>query len=171
VATIEEEVDMVEVWVYTPTDILIASVEAFADAAYQHSISIDTSEALHEKAKRGHAATSAPYGYRVIRIGEHSEYEKVEDEEPRVVKVFELALQGFGNGKIAKKLNAGKVPGPAGRPWSKEQIRRVLANRLYKGEMVCGKYRSVVSGGKSNVREAVPETKWIVTKVSRLRRW
>ena len=162
-----------EVKMGSPTEILIASVEAFADAAYRHSISLSTSEALHEKAKRGHAVSSPPFGYRVIRIGSegkdgHSEYEVVEDERPRVIKVFELAIE-FGNGKVAKKLNAKKVPGPDGRPWSKEHVRRVVANRLCKGELVYGRYRSVVSGGSAAAREPVPEAQWIVKSVPHLR--
>src|SRR5262245_1447728 len=67
-----------EVKLGTPTEILIASVEAFADAAYRHSISLSTREALREKAKRGFAVTAPPYGYTVIRNGDHSEYQIVE---------------------------------------------------------------------------------------------
>jgi hypothetical protein len=67
----------------------------------------------YEKAKRGHATTSAPYAYKVIRVDEHAEYQIVKDEAPRVVKVFELALDGFGNGMIARKVTRGRSQGQA----------------------------------------------------------
>jgi site-specific DNA recombinase len=168
----------VQVWVYqgrrqiklsTSHERLVASVEAFADEAYRESISVNTSESLHKKAKLGYALTQPPFGYSVRRVGEHSEFAVVKDEALRVIKAFELAAQGFGNGKVAAKLNRAKVAGPGGRPWSKEQVRRVVANRIYAGVMVYGKWRSVASGGKANARELVPEAKWVVKEVPHLR--
>src|SRR5262249_16529352 len=54
-------------------------------------------------------------------------------------------------------------------PWHKELIRRILANRLCKGELVHGRNRSVASGGNASAREAVPEHEWVVTPVPHLR--
>lgn len=71
-----------EVKMGTPTEILIASVEAFADAAYRHSISLKTLEALHTKAKLGHAVNSPPYAYPVDRRARDAQGEVVREAAP-----------------------------------------------------------------------------------------
>jgi DNA invertase Pin-like site-specific DNA recombinase len=189
-----------EIKLSTAEERMAASFEAFADEAFRRNISYNTREALHRKASKGHAVSSPPYAYTVGRQGEHSEYEKIEDDAQRAHRVFELAAEGFGNGQIAAKLNGPKtaqallrnldetrcakeegrepifvpipppaIPGPDGRPWSKEQVRRVLANRIYKGELVYGKWRSVDREGSAGKRELVPEHEWIVAKAPHLR--
>jgi len=58
-----------EVKLETPTEILVASVEAFADAAYRHTIKVNTREALQRKAKLGHNCGQKTFGYAVVRLG------------------------------------------------------------------------------------------------------
>jgi DNA invertase Pin-like site-specific DNA recombinase len=158
-----------EVKMGSPTEILVTSVEAFADAAYRHAISLSTREGLRQRAKKGYAVAQAPYAYNIIRDGEHAIHEKVDEEVPRAVKVFELAAEGWGNKTVARKMNAAKIPGWHGKPWSRELVRKILANRIYKGELVYGKYKTVKAGGSTTGREVVPEHEWIVVKAPHLR--
>jgi len=82
----------------------------------------------------------------------------VEAEARWVVKAFEWAADGLGDGRIADRLNEEHVaaPGITGKTaksgWTKITFRRLLANPLYRGLLVYGRTASKDSGGRAGKR-------------------
>jgi len=127
------------------------------------------------------------YGYDVVRVGDHSE-RRVNKAEANVVKlIFEMAAEGSGERRIVNALNDRGEPAPGaerrykkttisakGKPlkhrgWSKEQVRRVLSNSAYVGDVVYGKSKSKDGGGSAGRRAAVPQDDWSHVKAPALR--
>src|SRR2546425_11870959 len=143
-----------EVKLSNPTEILMASVEAFADAAYRHTIKVNTREALVEKARRGYFTGQATFGYDTVRVGDHSE-RVINPEQAAVVRrIFQWYADGRGTKQIALALNAESVPGPRGGKWSKESVSTMVGNSLYIGLLIYGRSRGVEAGGSTKKREA-----------------
>ena len=46
---------------------------------------------------------------------------------------------GLDDGVIACSLNEQRVPGPSGKEWTEERIRRIRANEVYTGTMTWGR--------------------------------
>src|SRR5216684_4356984 len=125
---------------------------------------------LHRKAARGHATGSRTYGYRLVRRGEHTEREIDAAEATVVTRVFELSAEGYGDQRIVGILSADRVPAPGSRGlWSKEILRTMLRNELYRGVAIYGKTKSVDKGGSASKREWVPKKDWTRAKVPHLR--
>ena len=169
----------------TPTEKLMVGVKGMADEQYRASIQEKTATALREKAEQVHVTGPACYGYdrepvgiaprsvvtesgktrRVKRTWDHVEY-KINEAQARVVRrVFQLAADGLGDNRIRNLLDK-ETPRPTG--WTKNFVRRMLANPLYIGERIYGKVRNVDDDGKGK-REPVPESEWIRAPAPALR--
>jgi len=169
----------VAVWTYqdgrevsfeTPVEKFMLGVHGFGAEEYRHQVKLKTREALHRKAARGHATGSRTYGYRLVRQGEHTEREIDAAEAAVVTRVFELSAEGYGDQRIVGILSADGVPAPGSRGlWSKEILRTMLRNELYRGVAIYGKTKSVDKGGSASKREWVPKKDWTRAKVPHLR--
>src|SRR3989441_2413207 len=171
-----------EVKLETPTEILVASVEAFADAAYRHTIKVNTREALIRKAKLGHNCGQKTFGYAAAGTRAegspcpasahkqccHAEQVIHEGQAKIIRRVFELAAGGHGNLRIVTTLRAEGVQAP-GSKWSKSVVRDLLENELYRGVLIFGRTRSVDKNGHAGRREGVPQDDWIRVQVPHLR--
>src|SRR2546422_309385 len=73
-------------------------------------------------------------------------------------RAFALAAEGFGDLRITQTLTAEAAPLPKRAPsWSKETIRTMLSNELYRGVLIYGKTRQAAEvGGVTKKRVAVP---------------
>jgi len=75
----------------------------------------------------------------------------IDDAEAAIVRrIFEAFATGKSPRAIARELNAERIPGPGGRPWSDTTIRGhtlrrtgILHNELYIGRLVWNKQRYV----------------------------
>ncbi len=73
-----------------------------------------------------------PYGYRQGTSGRF----EVDDDQAAVVRgIFSRAREGLGPGPIARRLNAEGIPGPTGRPWSRQTVGNIICNPVYAGEL------------------------------------
>lgn len=124
-------------------------------------------EGARAKAQKGHATSGVvPFGYTLERIGEHVERRVEKSEAEWVVRVFEWAAGGAGDGTIATRLNEAGVrartrkgksrdkvasKGRGGR-WGKDHITRMLRNSLYVGRAEFGRTTAVDGGGRAGVR-------------------
>src|SRR6266567_4518047 len=169
----------VAVWTYqdgrevsfdTPVEKFMLGVHGFGAEEYRHQVKLKTREALHRKAARGHATGSRTYGYRLVRQGEHTEREIDEAQAAVVKRVFELSAEGYGDQRIVGILSADRVPAPGARGlWSKEILRTMLRNELYRGMAIYGKTKSVDKGGAASKRERVPKDDWTRAEMPELR--
>jgi site-specific DNA recombinase len=73
-----------------------------------------------------------PYGYRQSNSGR---FEVDEDQAAVVRSIFDRAKEGLGPGPIARRLNAYGIPGPTGRPWSRQTVGNIIRNPVYAGEL------------------------------------
>ena len=74
-------------------------------------------------------------------------------------RIFETYAGGAGSTGIARMLNAEGVPAPRPKGWSQTGIRTILRNPIYRGEVVWGRIKTVVSKGRSRL----PETAETIT--------
>jgi site-specific DNA recombinase len=167
----------------TTTERFIASVNAFADEQYLEKVAKSTSEGLHRKAAKGHFTGQKTYGYISVQVGEHYERRIDPAESAVVLRVFGLCAASEGDGRIAEKLNADKIPSPAGKGrkhtkrdketgkktvtygdglWSKDNVRWLLMNELYIGRVVFGKTKAVKKGGRAGLRKRTDKSEWQV---------
>jgi site-specific DNA recombinase len=144
----------------TPTDILIASVGAFAAADYRYQVGLKTKGNMLDKAKQGHWLGTRTYGYAAVQVGDHAERRIDPDQATVVLRVFERCAAGDGDAKIAKSLNAEQIPAPGRYGWSKQTIAAMLRNELYAGVMVYGKTTSRDKGGRAGLRTRTASTTW-----------
>ncbi len=147
----------IEVKLDTAQDILIASVEAFADAAYRDSIRLNTREALRKKAERGFVACGRTFGYRNVKVDGHTERELNEVEAATVRRIYEHKVEGWGLFRICRELESLGMPSPRGKAtWTQAQIGIILRNPLYRGEVVWGRTSGLHRGGTAT-RQASPD--------------
>jgi site-specific DNA recombinase len=139
-----------ELLLNTPVEKLIASVTNFSNEDFRHQIRLKTASALKKKAEQGHVAGSAVYGYdnRRVPSGSHTERVINEAEAAIVQRIFTWAAEGWGARRIARALNAAKVPHAHAdhvcspkcqhapgkfKGWAATTIRAMLRNPIYTG--------------------------------------
>lgn len=77
------------------------------------------------------------YGYYV----KHAKVYEINPQEAEVVRdIFDKYVQGYSTGEICKFLNNDNIPSPLGRKWCPEEIRMILSNEKYKGDILLQKY-------------------------------
>lgn len=137
---------------------------------YSKDLSEKMCSSLLVRRKRGDfIGPRAPFGY---QFSDNKKVLAVDDVAAQYVKrIFELACEGYGTGKIAKKLNKEKVPTPGRYKnrkksqyhiidgegyWDSGKVRKVLQNKVYLGTVVNGKNKVTEIGG-SHFRQVPDE--------------
>jgi site-specific DNA recombinase len=138
-----------------------------------------TREQKFERAGRGEIADGRVLGYRTVGEAK-SRHREIDPEQARVVvKIFELAAEGLGLLRIAKRLNSEGVRNPTAQDWRQSNeraagtfsttgIREVLHRSLYRGVQTYGKTKWVRAGGKKR-KVDVPESEWVKRERPELR--
>jgi len=155
---------------------LVTLVGAYSDADEKKKAANRTREGLTAKAKKGHATGPAPYGYRRVEFAEHSVYE-IDPEQAAIVRqVFEWAAEGLGNARIRNKLTGTphevtwspskdeKRTKRTVTTWTRNSVRRMLANPIYLGRIEYGWTKNTPKGGKARRREDRPEPAVVVER-------
>ncbi len=156
--TVDGEADEVETF-----------MRSWADSKARRDARKRTRDALVRKARLGHATGQRTYGYTLERRGEHTE-RVIDDAQAAVVRrVFELAAEGHGDLRIVNTLHTDGVPAPGPKGWSKDVIRTMLNNQLYRGVQIYGKTRTVAKGGHASHRDPAPADDWVRAEVPQLR--
>ena len=118
--------------------------------------------------KRGRHIGKAPWGY--ILVYESDELDEKgnpvscgrlePDPElwPHVLKLWDIAKDGFTPMKIAKYNNDHNVPSPSGQPWTDGTVRYILKNEKYYGKLFRGvKPQTRLPGPKENAPAIILE--------------
>lgn len=124
---------------------------------------------LQLKREGNYIAPAAPYGYQKDK---ENRYHLVADPEAaKVVRlIFQMRCEGKSGAEIARYLNKKGILSPSdykrGRKgehiWQSEVVWQVVRNREYLGNLVAGKYGTVVVGGRK--RRLLPKAQWIERK-------
>jgi DNA invertase Pin-like site-specific DNA recombinase len=123
-------------------------MRSWSDTKARTDASKRTRDGLSKKAKAGHATGGRPYGYDVLRVGDHSEYRINEDQAVIVRSLFAWALEGLGVFRLRTRLTE-----LTGQVWPKNRLQRLLRNPVYVGQLAWGRTRVVSRGGKAKRRE------------------
>ena len=140
---------------------------------YSKDLSEKMRSSLLIRRKRGDfIGPRAPFGY---RFSDNKKILMVDEVAAQYVKrIFGLACEGCGTGRIAKLLNKEKIPTPGQYKnreklqyhildgegyWDSGKVRKILQNKIYTGTVVNGKTRVTEVGG-SHFRQ-VPEEEQI----------
>jgi site-specific DNA recombinase len=157
-------------------------------AEYRRSVALKTAEAMRRDAQRGHVTGGRVFGYdnvcaacgRLVPAGKlrccpegHTERRINEAEAEVVRRIFALSADGTGYTRIAKRLNADRVPSPRPqqhRPvgWAPTTIRDVLHRETYRGVLVYGRTKKRDVGGDIAPCPR-PEAEWVQRPVEDLR--
>lgn len=144
---------------------------------YLEDLSENIKETLTDRRKKGyHIGSFAPFGYR--KDPEYKGHLLPDEEAAAIVRrIFEMYASGVGKMSIARQLNAEGVPNPTRykqlhnmswkrnlttkRPglWQYYSICDILANEVYIGNLVQGRYESV--SYKTHENRPIPKERWI----------
>ena len=140
-----------------------------------------TYDALLRKARAGQVTGGRVYGYDNVDVWASTPgpdgrpvrlhvVRRVNPEQAAVVRrIFELCAAGLGVTRIAKLLNAERIPPPRkARGWAPTAIREMLHRPLYRGELVWSRSQKVDRGGTKKRRER-PEAAWLRLDAPELR--
>lgn len=140
---------------------------------YSKDLSLKVKAAFKNKSDAGeYVFAQLPFGYE--RSKEEKNKVVVNEREAAIVKrIFSLAADGKGTTEIARILHGERVPTPMqmreirrrtdreNASWSAHKVRRILNNRFYLGEMICGKSVRESVGSRKAVRIRKQERKVI----------
>lgn len=117
---------------------------AFAEYEYNKAVERQKDN-RKQRALRGEAIASAPYGYRRNPITRKLE---IHEEEAKLIRyIFDMAYNGYGAFTIRERLQSEEVPTPKGGHWQSSTIKAVLRNESYKGTMIYrDKEKTIVNG-------------------------
>lgn len=130
------------------------------------------SERIKERMLRGRRARAEsgkktagpiPYGYRNPAKHEpgHGTLQIVEEQASVVRRIFALALEGKGAGRIAAELNRLGIPGIRGGKWAQNSVKGILQNMAYVGTAFANVW---VGNKKTGVRFDPTNPKAIIRK-------
>jgi len=132
-----------EIALDTPTDKFLLAATSFAEELERDKARQRTAEALLRKARAGHVTGGRVFGYDNVDVrsaaGHRERVERqVNDREAKVVlRIFELAAQGWGVKRIAARLNDEAAPGgPAPRVGAVERPRDSLPRAVSRRDCV-----------------------------------
>ena len=142
---------------------------------YLEDLSDNIRSVLNDRRKKGlHIGSFAPYGY--LKDPDQKGHLIIDPAAAEIVKeIFELYAGGMGRTAIARLLNERGVPNPTeykrqsgirykrsgkqtGHLWKYPGIGDILANEMYIGNMVQGKYEN--PSYKSKHSKPVPKERW-----------
>jgi site-specific DNA recombinase len=131
-----------------------------------HEFEVDqTSERVHdlhsERAARGQILQAPVFG-----IGHTPEKGHFINEEQHrhVVRIFEMAADGVHPQEICDRLNAEAVRTPRGGLWRKHNLRRMLRNPIYVGDLIWNRTESYRDENGRRKSQARPEAQWIISQ-------
>jgi len=160
-----------EILMESATDKFLLSAVNYAAEIEREKASQRVHDALLRKARAGHVATGAKFGYENIPTvdasGRHSHVERRinKDAATVIVRIFSLSRDGHGYKAIAKILNAEGALSPqsqGGRPrnWAASSVCEVLQSECYRGLMTWNKTRDRDKWGLNHVT-ARPQADWV----------
>lgn len=159
----------------------IVPLKNMLNEMFSRDMSKKVSTALAAKQKRGElvGARWAAYGYRKCADDPHR-IEPDGETAPVVQEIFRMRADGMSYHKIARELNRRGIPAPsryhylkgdtkcaryADVVWQPQVAERILANEVYLGHMVQGRWPRSVFGQKQ--RHMASEQEWVIVRNTR----
>ncbi len=156
---------------------LLLPLKNLINEGYARDISTKVSTALAARKRQGKfMGKYAPYGYRKDPADKN--HLVIDPETAGIVeRIFQMRLDDLPLGTIARTLNAEGISCPAryrletglscehkyqNAIWDNTNVRRLLQNQVYVGDMVYGKEQSSFAQGIK--RHAIPRAEWKVTE-------
>src|SRR5262245_7637359 len=158
-----------EVKLDSPLAKQMLSMRNYAAEDFRQQIADKTREKMRLKARAGHVTGTRTFGYDHLAVGDHFECQLNTQEAAVVVRIFEMAAEGYGNRRIVNRLREEHVPAPGPKGWSKAVIKTLLRNKLYIGVLEFGKSQAAARGGAASKRAAVTMDDWVVVPLPGLR--
>jgi len=169
VVSVSEPVDR-----HSATGILSEGLIELIDQFYSARLAEEVRRGQTEATLEGYSTGGrAPYGYRrrevpdprgrLDRAGNpvHRITLEIEPTEALVIRrIFEMYASGAGYTKIAKALNADRVPGPRGGSWDPGAIRAILLNHAYRGVRAYGRIKKVRTATGTRSKRSRPQESW-----------
>ena len=150
------------------------SLTAFADELEREKARQRTYDAMRGKALAGHVTGGRVFGYDNVRTDGGPVVRIINEAEASVVRrIFELCAEGYGQSRIAKRLNEDGAVSPRpqqGRPpaWAPSSVHEVLKRPLYRGRVVWNRTRKRDQWGQHR-QHARPEKDWLEVDAPELR--
>src|SRR5262245_14122248 len=122
-----------------------------------------TYDALRRRAEAGAVIGGRVFGYLNHRNGDGYVHRVIDEGEAATVRrIFTMYAEGSGLTRIAKTLNAERIPSPrrGTGTWAGTAIRDMLRRRLYAGVIVWNKSQKVMKKGTKAQRWR-PESEWL----------
>ena len=152
---------------------LIIPLKNIINEGYAKDISVKVSTALETRKKQGKfTGKYAPYGY--LKDPADKNHLIIDEETRDIVKrIFQMRADGMSMSGIAAQLNQEGIPSPAAylilkgiskeksfqnSYWNRTNVKRLLTNRVYLGNLVYGKEQSSFAKGIS--RHRLPAEQW-----------
>lgn len=122
---------------------LLEAISEAVDEFERDNISKAARRGKRKAAESGFwVGSSVPYGYKKVHVedgGNHRAKLEVDSPAADVVReIFEM-VDGLDDSAIAHALVGRGVPGPAGKEWTRERIRRIRGNEVYTGTIMWGR--------------------------------
>ena len=163
----------------SPIEKAMYALQAMNDEMERVKASQRTSDALERKARAGYVTGGSVFGFDNFDVldvaGRRSHVERrINEAEAAVVRrIFELAVGGLGQKRIAMQLNAEGAIAPRAqqeRPhgWAQSSVHAVLFRELYRGEIVWKRTRKRNRWGEK-LESARPESEWLRVPAPHLR--
>lgn len=132
----------------SPESVLLESLLEGLAEYYSKNLAREVMKGMKETALQAkHTGGIPPLGY---DVDENKNYVINETEAVIVRKIFDLFLQGYGYGAIAKILNAEGFRTKIGQPFGKNSIYSILTNEKYTGTYVFNKRVGKINGKRNN---------------------
>ena len=157
-------------------DKVMLSLTNFAAEMERERARQRTYDAMARKARALHVTGGKVFGYDNVEVqspdGQRLHVvRRINSEQADVVRrIFQLYADGLGLTKLAKRLNAERVPPPRqdNHGWAGTAIREMLRRELYRGVVVWNRSEKIVKGGTKKQRTR-PETEWLKLEAPELR--
>lgn len=155
----------------TPMDKMFLSLAGFAAEMERDKARHRTKDALVRKAQLGYVTGGRVYGYDNVEIvvpaaspdgrpARQGVVRKINETQASIVRrIFEMCAQGLGLTRIAKTLNAERIPPPRahGRGWAPTAVREILHRELYRGQEVWNRTQKIHRRGTKAQRRRGPD--------------
>src|SRR5215472_384331 len=153
------------------------------NALFLKDLAAKTRRGLEGRVREGRSGGGLCYGYRVVEEKDAAGAaiagaRRIDDAEAEAVRrIFREFTTGKSPRAIARDLNADRIAGPRGRPWSDTTIRGhtlrgtgILHNELYVGRLVWNRQRYIKDPQTGRrLARLNPASAWLVTEVPELR--
>lgn len=149
----------------TPIEKAMLSLQTMADEIEREKSRVRTYDALLSRAKSGKTVGGGCFGYRNERHPDGVRRVIHSDEAAVVRRIFTMAAQHYGLGRIAKTLNEEGLPCPRpqqGRPagWAPSSLHALLRRDVYRGVLVWNKTRKRDQWGVKH-QQPRPKRDWL----------